>query len=84
MLNETLKRLRHSESLTQKELAEKLSTSRQNISHLESGYIEPSIEMLRKYCTYFGVSADELLEMDALRREYELGIRVLGRPIKKK
>ncbi|MBO5102553.1 MAG: helix-turn-helix transcriptional regulator [Clostridia bacterium] len=64
MLSENLRKLRIINNLTQQALADIFSTTRQNISHLESGYVEPNIEMLKKYCVYFNVNCDELLEID--------------------
>ena len=57
---EKVKRIR---KLTQQQLAIKLGTSRQNISHLESGYVEPNVDMLKKYC-YFLI----LPQMNSLKQ----------------
>ena len=76
MLNEVFKKLREQENLTQQQLALKLGTSRQNISHLESGYVEPNIDMIKKYCYFFNISADELLEID-LKKQSQTAFAVI-------
>ena len=56
-----LKELRIEKELTQKQLAEMLQTTDDSIYSWEKGRSQPSIEMLRKICQYFDVSADYLL-----------------------
>lgn len=56
-----LKRLRVERGLSQKALAEELQTTLKTISHWETGYTEPSIDMILKMSFYFDISTDELL-----------------------
>lgn len=58
---EILKSLREKKGLTQKQMSEILGVSKSNISKYEASTVEPNIETLRKYASYFGVSADYLL-----------------------
>ena len=56
-----LKRLRVERGLSQKQLADALQTTLKTISHWETGYTEPSIDMILKISFYFDISTDELL-----------------------
>ena len=47
--------------MTQKQLAEKLNVSVNNIGHWEKGRTEPNIDMLLKICKIFDVPIEELL-----------------------
>ena len=58
---EKLKRLREMHDLSQTALGKALNCTQRKISYLETGQNEPSMEDLRRICTYFGVSADYLL-----------------------
>jgi len=53
MINAKLKHLRQSAGLKQSYLAHKLGVSQTNISELESGHINPTIETLELYSTFF-------------------------------
>ena len=85
MLNIRIKELRVSHSLTQVELAEKLSVSKQAVSNWENNNIQPSIDMLLKIADYFGVSTDYLLgrnndcslDISGLSQEAAAHIRML-------
>lgn len=70
---DTLRFLRNSKNITQKELAEQLSVDKRQISKLETQYNEPNIDMLIKLADYFGCSVDYLLG-----REREDGIIVVN------
>ncbi len=85
MISENLKSLRLERGLTQQKLASIFKTSRQNISHLESGYIEPNCDMLRKYCVFFDISADEILDLNTEkdRKSYLEKINFDNLPTKK-
>jgi len=52
---------------TQLEIAKNLGISQQKWQRLETGYNEPSMEMLQKICLLFGVSADWLLNISTLK-----------------
>ncbi len=58
---ERLKELRLEKEISQKELARKLDLSEKTVSHYESGYSEPSLDILIKICGHFNISADYLL-----------------------
>ena len=61
MLEENIKMLRKSFSLSQVELAHVLGVSKQCVSNWENGYIQPSLDMFIKIAQYFNVSTDYLL-----------------------
>ena len=56
-----LKRLRLENSLSQKQLAEKLNTTTKTISHWETAYTEPSISQILEISKLFQVSLEDLL-----------------------
>ena len=60
-LGEKLRKLRKDRKLTQKELAEKLSVNMSHLNRIENSKCQPSIEMLKKFAEFFGVSTDYLL-----------------------
>ena len=47
--------------MNQTQLGVIMGVSQKTISNLETGRNEPDMEMLRKYCLYFNVSADYIL-----------------------
>ena len=59
--NENLKYLRKKEGITQEELAEKLSVSRQSVTKWESGQSLPDIEKIKEIAYMFSVSVDSLV-----------------------
>lgn len=59
---ENLKIIRQENNLSQKQLAEKLSTTIKTISHWETGYSEPSISQLLDISKIFQVSLEDLLK----------------------
>ncbi len=66
-----IKQLRHKSSLTQEQLAEKLSVSAQSVSKWENSVAMPDITLLPLLAGAFGVSIDELFDLtaeDNLRR----------------
>lgn len=60
-MGEKLKELRISKGWTLKEVAEKIDMSLMAYAHYEHGDREPSIEVLRRLCILFDVSADYLI-----------------------
>lgn len=60
-MHERLKELRIEKSLTQQQVAVLLGITQRAYSHYEIGDREPSIEMLKKICQLFEVSADYLI-----------------------
>ena len=61
-IGERLTELRKSRGLSQEELAEKLTLTRQTISKWELGQSSPDIEYVIELCDFFGISADYLLK----------------------
>lgn len=59
-----LKELRTEKGLTQKQLAQVLNTTDDSIFSWEKGRSQPSIEMIRKLCIIFDISADYLLGLE--------------------
>ncbi|MBQ7797682.1 MAG: helix-turn-helix transcriptional regulator [Clostridia bacterium] len=62
MFKDNLKSLRILNNLTQQALAEKLGVSFKTISHWESGYSEPSLQLLVELKNVLDTTFDELLE----------------------
>ena len=59
-----IKKLRRNADMTQEQLAEMLSISPQAVSRWETDTAMPDISFLRPLSNIFGVTADELLEID--------------------
>lgn len=59
-----LKELRKEKGKTQKELANELATTDDSIFSWEKGRSQPSIEMIRKLCVAFDVTADYLIGLE--------------------
>ena len=55
-----IRELREESQMTQKELAEKLSSAQRNVSNWENGVNEPDLETVVKLCEVFHVGLDEL------------------------
>ena len=56
-----LRELRIGAGITQKQLAIAIGTTDDSIYSWEKGRSQPSFDMLRALCRYFGVSADFIL-----------------------
>lgn len=56
-----IKKLRKSKGITQEQLAEQLSVTRQAISSWENGINQPDVETLARIAEYFGVTVEELI-----------------------
>ncbi len=67
MFGDNVKKLRTAHNLSQVQLADELSVSKQTVSNWENNNILPSIEMLLKISRFFSVSTDFLLELDDRR-----------------
>ena len=61
-VGKNLKNIRKKNDLTQDELAEKLSVTRQAVSNWENGKTEPDIETLTNISQIFDISIDELVD----------------------
>lgn len=64
MFSENLKQIRKNKGLSQAQLAKLLFTERYVVANWEQGRSEPSLEMMKKICVVFGISSDELLEIE--------------------
>lgn len=91
MFYECVKELRNSLGINQVEFGKRINVSKQCVSNWESGYIQPSIDMLIKIAQTFSVSADYLLglndkptlDVDGLTSEQILHIRNIIDDIRK-
>lgn len=61
MLHERIKEQRIEKGYTLKYVAEQLNVTIRSICRYESGEREPSIDMLKKLCDFYDVSADYLI-----------------------
>lgn len=61
MLGENIRRLRQERGLCQKTLGQRVGASKQSVSNWENGNITPSIDLLLRLASFFGVSTDYLL-----------------------
>ncbi len=61
-----LKEIREESNVTQIELANKLFLDKSTVAKYETDNIEPSLDILRKLCLFFCVSADFFLSIDDL------------------
>lgn len=61
MVGENIKRFREEKNISQSEIADKLSVTRQAVSNWENGKTEPDIDTLHKIADILGVSIEELI-----------------------
>lgn len=61
IVGSNLQTLRKANNLTQQELADKLHYSDKSISKWELGYATPSVDILKEFADYFGVTVDYLI-----------------------
>jgi len=71
-IGEKIRELRRGKKLTQEQLAEYLSVSAQAVSKWETGLTCPDIDMLPRLAVLFGVTTDELLDVDRRRIDREV------------
>lgn len=64
MLKDTLKACRVACDLSQQQVADILNIHRSTYSYYELGKTEPSLDNIRKIAAIYGVSLNELLEVD--------------------
>ena len=91
MFYERIKELRYSLGINQVEFGKRINVSKQCVSNWESGYIQPSIDVLVRIATTFSVSADYLLglndkptlDVEGLTNEQILHIRAIIDDIRK-
>jgi len=73
MFGMNLKKLRKKGNLTQEDLANSLSVSRQAVSMWERGERTPKIPVLAKIAKTFGVSMDHIVNEKLTAQDYNLG-----------
>ena len=61
--NENIRALREDNDQTQEQIAKIMKTTQRRISRLETGFTQPTIEDIKKYCQYYHVTADWLLNV---------------------
>ncbi|MGB0711516.1 MAG: helix-turn-helix transcriptional regulator [Gammaproteobacteria bacterium] len=59
-MDNNLKNLRKLKKVSQNDLADALSVSRQTINSIENGKFDPSLTLAMKLTRYFGVSLEEI------------------------
>ena len=59
-MNNNLKNLRKIKNVSQNDLADAVSVSRQTINSIENGKFDPSLTLAIKLTRYFNVSIDEI------------------------
>ena len=64
-IGEKIAQLRTSENISQEQLAEKISVSRQSISKWEMDQALPQVDKILQLCQLFRITTDELLRADA-------------------
>lgn len=69
---ENIKRLRREKNITQEKLADYLNVSTQAVSKWERNETLPDITMIVPIASYFNVSTDELLGVDAAKNEVKI------------
>ncbi|MDC3268503.1 helix-turn-helix transcriptional regulator [Gammaproteobacteria bacterium] len=63
-MNNNLKSLRKIKNVSQNDLANALSVSRQTINSIENGKFDPSLTLAIKFTKYFNVSIDEIFKYE--------------------
>lgn len=71
-IGENIKRLRRTKGITQENLAEHMHVSTAAVSKWERNETLPDISMVIPLASYFGVSTDELLGLDAAKNEEKI------------
>ena len=71
-IGENIKRLRRKKGITQETLADRMHVSTAAVSKWERNETFPDIAMVIPLASYFGVSTDELLGLDAAKNEEKI------------
>ena len=79
-LCEKLYELRRAAGLSQEELAEKLSVSRQAVSKWENGAAQPELSKLVELSRLYGVSVDELLSLEEAEKSEAKAVAAADAP----
>ena len=61
IFGEKIKAFREDLDMNQTELGKMVNMTQRKISYIECGKCEPSIEDIKSFCNFFGVSADYML-----------------------
>ena len=77
-IGENIKRLRRQKGITQETLAERMHISTAAVSKWERGETFPDISMVIPLASYFGVSTDEILGLDAAKIEEKIQAIING------
>ena len=83
-LGEKITKLRESNNLTQKQLAEELQVSTGMIAEWESDEAAPSLSDIAKLCSVFDVTTDSLLMETTITEPVEPKVEIKEKPAKKK
>ena len=68
-LGEKIRNLREDKDMNQTQLGEAVGMTQRKISYIECGKYEPSIEDIKAFCKFFGVSADYLLDIPQFNKQ---------------
>ena len=63
-MNTKLKQLRQEKGVSQKDVAEAIGVTLSAYSNYEQGIREPSYEILKSLCKYYGVTSDYLIGLE--------------------
>lgn len=66
---EKIRNLREDKDMNQTQLGEAVGMTQRKISYIECGKYEPSIEDIKAFCRFFGVSADYLLDIPQFNKQ---------------
>ena len=76
-LGKRMKRIRESAGMNQTELGNLFSTGKRTVSDYEIGKIVPRLDYLIKFCTYFDISLDSLVNIESYKsKQMPAGIRI--------
>lgn len=70
MIGDRIKNIRKERRLTQDDLSEMISASRQTISHWEIGRSEPNVKDIIELAKALDISSDYLLEITGIKEKY--------------
>lgn len=74
MFDKRIRELRSRLNLSQVQLAQALHVTKQSVSNWENSNIQPSVDMIIKIASFFHVSTDYLLGLDAKWRLDDEGL----------
>lgn len=73
-LGKQIKIMRITKDMTQKQLADMLGVGSYIVSNIEKGRTEPDIELIKKLCVIFDITADELLGIETEQQRKQVKI----------